>query len=205
MAIPLFILVFGSVYVGYLFKDMMIGMGTDFWRNALLHSPQNIIILESEFLPAYIKLIPVIFSIIGAGLALILNYYYSEKVTSFVISPIGYFLYKYLNKKYFFDMFYNRFVVRLLFYFGYHVSFKTLDRGLIEKIGPNGLVNVVSKITKQVSSLQTGFIYHYLFIFVMGLLLITLSIMFSMHLYIDLRLFLIFILTIIFVYTFKLD
>jgi len=30
MMIPLFILALGSIFVGYFFKDMMIGLGTDF-------------------------------------------------------------------------------------------------------------------------------------------------------------------------------
>jgi NADH-ubiquinone oxidoreductase chain 5 len=37
MALPLFILSLGSIFIGYLTKDMIIGVGTDFWGNAYLH------------------------------------------------------------------------------------------------------------------------------------------------------------------------
>ena len=61
MGYPLFILVFGSIFVGYLTKDMIIGVGTNFWENALFVLPENLVIFDAEFLPVYIKLIPVIF------------------------------------------------------------------------------------------------------------------------------------------------
>ena len=32
MALPLLVLAFGSIFAGYLTKDMLIGVGTDFWR-----------------------------------------------------------------------------------------------------------------------------------------------------------------------------
>ena len=38
MALPLFILSIGSIFIGYCTRDMIIGVGTDFWGNALFHS-----------------------------------------------------------------------------------------------------------------------------------------------------------------------
>jgi NADH-ubiquinone oxidoreductase chain 5 len=71
MALPLLILSFGSIFVGYLTKDLIIGVGTDFWNNALYTHPQNLTLLEAEFIPHSIKLVPVIFSLIGASSAFI--------------------------------------------------------------------------------------------------------------------------------------
>ena len=44
---------------------MIIGVGTDFWGNVLFTHPQNLTILEAEFIH-YIKLTPVILSNLGA-------------------------------------------------------------------------------------------------------------------------------------------
>jgi NADH-ubiquinone oxidoreductase chain 5 len=41
---------FRKYFVGYLGKDMMIGLGTNFWGNSLL-CYQNLILLESEYIP----------------------------------------------------------------------------------------------------------------------------------------------------------
>ena len=40
MGFPLILLALGSLFVGYLGKDMMIGLGTDFWSNALFVFPK---------------------------------------------------------------------------------------------------------------------------------------------------------------------
>ena len=45
-----------SRFIGFYTKDMIIGVGTDFWGNALFTHPQNLTMLEAEFIPHYIKL-----------------------------------------------------------------------------------------------------------------------------------------------------
>jgi len=75
MALPLGILCVGSIFVGYLFKDACIGMGTHFWGNAIFIHPNNYSYIDSEFIPTSIKLVPTIFSIFGALLAFVLNHF----------------------------------------------------------------------------------------------------------------------------------
>ena len=72
MAIPLLLLSFGSIFIGYLTKDMIIGVGTDFWSHAIFTHPENLRLLEAEFIPHSIKLVPVFFSLLGASSAFIL-------------------------------------------------------------------------------------------------------------------------------------
>jgi len=69
MAFPLFMLSIFSIFIGYVTRDMMIGLGTDFWGNALFTLPQNAFLLEAEFIDTSIKLVPLILSISGASLA----------------------------------------------------------------------------------------------------------------------------------------
>ena len=47
----------------------------------------------------------------------------------------------------------------------YKHTYKNMDRGLLEFLGPNGLSNEIYKFTKGLSNLSIGFIFHYLFIF----------------------------------------
>jgi NADH-ubiquinone oxidoreductase chain 5 len=75
MSAPLVLLALGSIFVGYLFKDAFIGLGTPFFS----HSPSGAAALgvsnaadasiAAEFLPPTIALAPVAFSLLGAGLA----------------------------------------------------------------------------------------------------------------------------------------
>tara|TARA_X000000950_G_scaffold280156_1_gene374249 strand:- start:5198 stop:5521 length:324 start_codon:yes stop_codon:yes gene_type:complete len=81
MAIPFFVLFIGSVFVGYIFKDLFIGPGTLTFEGAIYNSNNNYNMYESEFLPVYIKLIPVIFSLLGIILCLTLyNFFHNVKL-----------------------------------------------------------------------------------------------------------------------------
>jgi NADH-ubiquinone oxidoreductase chain 5 len=50
MAFPLILLALGSIFVGYLGKDMMIGLGTNFGATHFCVT-KNLILLESEYIP----------------------------------------------------------------------------------------------------------------------------------------------------------
>jgi proton-translocating NADH-quinone oxidoreductase chain L len=49
MAISLGILSFGSIFLGYLAKDLFVGLGTDFWNNSIFILPENNNQLDAEF------------------------------------------------------------------------------------------------------------------------------------------------------------
>lgn len=59
MLIPLFFLVGGAIFIGYIFRDMFVGLGSDFFGNILNF---DIILSASffsaEFLPAFNKQLP---------------------------------------------------------------------------------------------------------------------------------------------------
>lgn len=160
MSVPLVILAFGSIFVGYLFKDMIIGPGTPFFGNAIFVLPGNVNIFEAEFLDPSIKFTPVIFSTIGA-ISGFLVYHYSIHLLPTFSSPFFLSLYTFFNSKWFFDYVYNSFVVKPIFNWGHNVSYKVLDRGLIEFFGPWGISSVVQRLSLYISSLQSGLIYNY--------------------------------------------
>jgi NADH-ubiquinone oxidoreductase chain 5 len=153
MGYPLIVLVFGSIFIGYLTKDMIIGVGTHFWGNALFVLPQNMIIFDAEFLPHSIKMIPVIFSLSGVFLAYIL-YHVNPIVDlyNFKISYYGLLFYNYFNRKWYFDKVYNEYISQVLFNFSYNMSYKIIDRGIFEALGPKGLSNIISLKSISVSS-----------------------------------------------------
>ena len=63
---------------------------------------------------------------------------------------------------------YNEFFAPAFLRFGYRISYKTLDKGIIELLGPYGVSNAFLRLTKRLGSLQTGFIYHYAFFMIIG-------------------------------------
>jgi NADH-ubiquinone oxidoreductase chain 5 len=173
MGYPLIILVFGSIFIGYLTKDMIIGVGTNFWGNSLFVLPQNMLVFEAEFLPHSIKMIPVIFSISGMILAHILyvvnplKSLYDFKITSFGLA-----FYNFFNRKWYFDKVYNEYLNQGVLHVGYDGTYKIVDRGIIEFFGPFGLSNVLYNNKLNASRLQTGLIYHYTFVMLLGSVLL---------------------------------
>ena len=69
--IPLLILAVSSIFFGFIFSDLFVGIGTDFFANSIFIHPNNISIVEAEFsLNPIIKLLPAILSLFGAALAI---------------------------------------------------------------------------------------------------------------------------------------
>jgi NADH:ubiquinone oxidoreductase subunit 5 (subunit L)/multisubunit Na+/H+ antiporter MnhA subunit len=70
-------------------------------------------------------------------------------------------IYNFLNKKWFFDKIYNEFFGQFFFKFGYSVSYKFIDRGIFEIMGPTGLSTTTLKSAYQIHKSQTKSLYHY--------------------------------------------
>lgn len=164
MWVPLFILIFGSIFVGYFFRDAFIGLGSDFWNNSIFILPSHTYSLESEFLPSYIKLVPVIFSILGAFISYYLYQNYNSAIMYFSTNKKVIVVYRFIAKRWYFDIIYNNYIVKNILDFSYKVSFKVLDRGFIEYIGPFGITYVLQKYSSDIAKVQSGNVYHYSFI-----------------------------------------
>ena len=171
MALPLVGLAFGSLFVGYLGKDMMIGMGTDFWGNALFVLPQNLVLLESEYIPQAEKMLPLLYTLIGALLAYTLHFALPRRGYQLKTSWLGRRLYTMLNRRWFFDKVYNDFVGRRVMDFGYQISWKAIDKGCLEVLGPFGVAATLPLWSRLISRLQSGKIYHYAVVMLLGLTL----------------------------------
>jgi len=167
----LVMLSFGSIFSGFFMKDFFIGAGSIFLVNSIFVLPQHFNFFEAEFLPAIIKLLPLLFSLSGAFLAILLNSFYSSFLLFLKFTKIGMFFYSFFNQKWFFDKIYNNYIVKPFFHISYLIPFRLLDKGFIELVGPLGLVVNLNKISKKVSAIQTGLIYHYTFIILIGVFL----------------------------------
>jgi NADH-ubiquinone oxidoreductase chain 5 len=172
--VPLFVLALFSIFFGFIFSDLFVGVGSDFFANSLFIHPNNISIIEAEFsLPILIKLLPSILSLFGALLAIFLYH----KSTSFVIDltetsaylGIGRKLYTFLNGKYLFDVVYNNYIISVGLQLGYTIS-KVIDRGVIELLGPQGLSNIFTNTGYNISKLDSGIITTYALYITLGLL-----------------------------------
>ena len=199
--IPLTILSLFSIFFGFVFSDLFVGIGTDFFGNSLFIHPINISLVEAEFsLPLLNKLLPSILSIIGGALALFIYHKTPEFLTD--NSSLLRQVYRFLNGQYFFDVLYNHFVISNGLKLGYAIS-KVLDRGIIEVVGPFGLSNILNTSAGNIAKLDTGIITTYALYISLGLLtllfLVFSPILFDNALLNELRLIIIYLSSLIFI------
>jgi len=87
MAIPMAVLSIPSIFIGYLSRDFFVGLGNPFWGGSIALSATNYAsFLNAEFLPFYIKIIPVVFSTLGTIFAII---YYTFFIKNFNVFLFG--------------------------------------------------------------------------------------------------------------------
>jgi len=70
--LPLFILSIGSIFLGYIAKDMFIGPGSSFFTHSIFVNSSHITLINAEFLSPLIKIVPVVASILGALVSIII-------------------------------------------------------------------------------------------------------------------------------------
>jgi NADH-ubiquinone oxidoreductase chain 5 len=151
LVIPFIILALFSIFFGFIFSDLFVGMGTDFFGNSLYLYPNNISLVEAEFsLPLLIKLLPALLSLLGALLALYIYQFNYRFVNNIINTKLGRKIYTFLNGKYLFDIIYNHYIISLGLNLGYIIS-KVLDRGVMELVGPYGLSSALNKTALAIS------------------------------------------------------
>ena len=174
MSIPLFILGILSVYLGNLTKDFFAGLGSQGFGNSIFIHPNHIIINDTEFgVPLFNKLLPLILSIILASIALFLFEKKPMYLLTFNKYKEGQNIYRFFNQRYWFELIYNKCIVKGTLDLGY-VTNTILDRGALEMIGPRGAVAGLYKISNYLASFDSGSIARYGFVMFSGLLFILL-------------------------------
>src|SRR5258708_5226531 len=168
--IPLFTLALFSIFFGYVFSDLFVGVGTDFFGNSLFNHPNNISIIEAEFsINPIIKLLPAILSLTVATLAILLYHNSPEFIIDLTNNSLGRKFYSFFNVKYYFDVIYNHYMVTAGLKLGYTIS-KQIDRGVIELLGPYGLAKTFTETGMNIAKLDTGIITTYSLYITIGLL-----------------------------------
>lgn len=178
--IPLFSLSYLSITSGYIFQDMMIGPGTDFWKTALFnssmyHNPyvleKNIIskdimdsvMFSSEF-NKYIRRITMIWAFYFMIFFFVVFYSFKKMILSISVSWVWAInIFHILTEKY---IFYNKLIIEPLNYkmlnFALTISYKTFDKGLIETFGPYGVTSFLSQKVFNYTKYQTNFVFHFI-------------------------------------------
>lgn len=156
MGISLILLSLGSILLGYFAKDFFIGLGVDFWHQSIFIHPYHHIQNEAEFIPQIYKILPFLYSLF---FIFIINFIYEWNILiniSFVNK-----LYKFLTYKWYFDIIYNTYIVKIICMKAYHITFKSFDKGLLEIVGPTKLNTLFYKKAFNLQLKMNGQIHDY--------------------------------------------
>ena len=162
MIAPLVVLSTGALFYGYLTKDLMIGLGSLFFNNVYT-SYYNFCLIDSEFLPSLIKNIPFLFTCVGAIFSFFLIHCFAvnkQAVMNIKLRPISKSIYIFLNKKWHFDQIVNELIVVKLMNFGYLTTFQSMDKGLIERLGPAGFSLITFNVSFGFTNINSGILYQ---------------------------------------------
>lgn len=188
MLMPLFILIYFSILSGFFTQDMFVGIGTDFWQNSLFVS---LVDFEYYFISNVVDFFNIDFYVL-------FNYEYHKYLRQVPLVWVLYFLivfsfvYSFTSSRlYLFDLKYsaswlfnlytfftqkwiafNKLIfyvlIDSLFSFSFFV-YSFLEKGILEKVGPFGISQVVQNSGKSYSLLLKGLVYHYLGFILLGL------------------------------------
>ena len=166
MLVPLFILAAGAVLAGMVFVGDFFGHHyPEFWKAALFTLPENQILEEFHHVPAWVKLSPFIAMVVGFVVAWF--FYIRSPETPKALAQQHHGLYQFLLNKWYFDEAYDFLFVRSAKALG-RFLWKRGDGWMIDGFGPDGVAARVQDVTQRIVRLQTGYLYHYAFVMLIG-------------------------------------
>ncbi len=165
MLVPLALLSLGAIFAGFVFHEAFIGAegGPEFWQGSVAFSEH--LAHESHLVPLWVKLSATAVMLLGLGIA----FYAYIRNTAFPAIFVGNFrlLYLFFLNKWYFDELYNVLFVRPAIWIGRQL-WKRGDEGTIDRFGPDGAAAAVVAGTKLTGRFQTGYLYSYALVMLLG-------------------------------------
>ncbi len=167
MRVPLLVLAVGAALFGYLGYDYFVGDGrVAFWKTAIFVLPKYNSLAAADRIPSIVRYLPLLFGL--GGLATAYLFYIADPRIPVRLAARYRSLYLFLLNKWYFDELYDWMFVRPSFLLGDGL-WKSGDGTVIDGLGPNGVAALTRDLARQASRLQTGYLYHYAFAMMIGL------------------------------------
>ena len=165
MLIPLLLLAVGAIFSGYVFHGIFIGENTQFWGKAIFFLKQT----AHGHPPLWLLILIPTLVISAIPLSFILFLKRKDIVEGFVNNNKPF--YNFLVKKWYFDELYDSIFVKSFRGIGTFL-WQRGDVKTIDAYGPDGVAKVVKNLSDRASSIQSGYLYHYATVILIGVILI---------------------------------
>ncbi|MBP5855529.1 NADH-quinone oxidoreductase subunit L [Marivibrio halodurans] len=170
MTVPLAILAVGAVIAGVALAPWFTGHHmADFWRDSILILEEHKALENAHHAPMWVKIAPLVFGLAGIAVA---YWVYGRglergRAAGQFLGPF----YQFSLNKWYFDELYDFLFVRPAFRIG-KLFWKKGDGRVIDGFGPDGVASTAGRAAKAISLLQTGYVYHYAFAMLIGVVLL---------------------------------
>ncbi len=162
MLIPSCLLAIGAILTGILFKEIFIGHDSaQFWNSSILFLNS----IQHDHPPIWLLILTPALVVITIPVAYYLFIENEKILKNFVLK--NQFLYNFLVNKWYFDELYNFIFVEPLKKIGLFF-WKKGDINTIDRYGPDGLSRLVKIISNKSVHFQSGYLYHYAFVMLIG-------------------------------------
>ena len=179
MTLPLFVLAIGALFSGWYFYDYFVGYEDRgaFWQASLFVLPANDTVAAAHYVPMWVKKAPLVAAVSGIVIATLIYGFGGgfARWIARVFKPIHVILFN----KYYFDELYHYIFQRPAIALG-KIFFVGGDQKVINGLGPDGFAFLSKTGGNLLSRIQTGFIYHYAFVMMIGLVAIVSWIFYKM-------------------------
>jgi NADH-quinone oxidoreductase subunit L len=177
MTIPLGVLGAGSLIAGFALYNEFVGEGVgEFFRKSIFMGAENHILHAMHQIPELIVLAPTAMMVVGFLIAY--WFYVANPRLPVALANALPGLYKFLLNKWYFDELYDALFVKPAMRLG-RLLWKQGDGTIIDGFGPDGVSARVLDVTGRVVRLQTGYLYHYAFVMLIGVAALLTWFMFS--------------------------
>ena len=163
MLLPLVFLSIGAIFSGYIFKNIFIGHHSiDFWQASIFFLNK----ISHSSIPLWFLLTTPVIVLISIPISFYLYILNPKILDDFKLTNMP--LYNFLLNKWYIDELYEKIFVNPAKKIG-SFFWKKGDIGIIDKYGPDGISKLVKNLSNKTGRLQTGFIYDYAFVMLLGL------------------------------------
>ena len=170
MLIPLFVLALGAIFSGWYFYNDFVGYNwKEFWGNSIFISEKHKAFKLAHYVPLWVKYLPIFLAILGILCAYL--FYVLNPNLPKILSKKFSLIYNLFLNKWYFDELYDYLFVKSFIKFG-NFFWKKGDEGTIDRFGPNGISKLVKNISSKSIIIQSGYIYHYAFAMLIGLVVL---------------------------------
>jgi NADH-quinone oxidoreductase subunit L len=163
-----FILAIGAGGAGYYGAVELKMLEEPFWRGAILVLSQNNTLEAAHHLPEWVGRLPLAAGLVGILVAYI--FYLFKTAIPNRLAKLLPWLYKFLQNKWYFDELYEFTFVKPAKALGKYL-WQEVDAKVIDGIA-NGTATMSSRFATMLSVMQSGFVYHYAFTMLLGLLIL---------------------------------